>query len=90
MDRQRVWRAHIQGTQPGDQVIVRHYAVLAPDEDLRDDPPTAVMTFAEWQTRHTEFDCLVDGMPVTPRPGVGVRPPQEPQPPGPRTGMAPD
>lgn len=76
MARERVWRAHINGND----VMVRQYAVLAPDEDLVDDPPTERMSISEWSRRHTEFGCLIDGMPVTPRPGVGVRPPRQSQP----------
>lgn len=74
MDRERVWLAHIQGRQPGDQVVVRHYAVLEPDEDLTENPPTQVMTYAQWRERHAEFDCTLDGQPITPRPGVGGAP----------------
>lgn len=68
MARQRKWMAHILR----DEVVVRHYAVLAPGEDLTETPPTVTMSLAEWQTRHTEFDCNVDGSPRTPAPGVGM------------------
>ncbi len=68
MDRERVWLAHIFG----DRVTVRHYAVLEPGEDLVDKPPAATMTRAEWEQRHLEFDCNLDGSPRSPRPGVGT------------------
>lgn len=68
MDRERVWMATIFS----DNVTVRRYAVLAPGEDLTEYPPTATMPLAEWQARHLEYDCTIDGMPLHPRPGVGA------------------
>lgn len=68
MERERVWAAHIIG----DQVVVRHYAVLAAGEQLDDDPPTQAMTLGQWRERHAEFGCDVDGQPLVPAPGVGV------------------
>jgi len=68
MDRERVWMASV-GTE---LVTVRHFAVLEPGEDLTDNPPTERMSMTEWRERHLEFDCGLDGMPLNPRPGVGM------------------
>jgi hypothetical protein len=68
MARERVWRASIRGNT----VILRHYPVLAPGEDLVDTPETITMTVAEWEQRHATYDCHPDGRPITPRPGVGA------------------
>lgn len=69
-ERERVWSAHIHG----DTVIARHYAVLAPGEDLTEDPPTVVMSREEWALRRPEFNCNLDGSPLVSRPGVGNDP----------------
>lgn len=68
MERERVWMAHrVMG-----RVVVRRYLVLAPGEEIDDDPPTEYLTAGEWQQRHLEFDCNLDGTPRTPGPGVGM------------------
>lgn len=68
--RERTWMATIHGGN----ILVRQYPVLTPGEELTDNPPSQTMTLAEWQRRHSEFGCNVDGSPVVPRPGVGMRP----------------
>jgi hypothetical protein len=67
VDRERVWAAHIIG----DQVVVRHYVVLEPGEELDDDPPTETMSLVQWKERCADFGCNADGTPVAARPGVG-------------------
>lgn len=67
-DRERVWMAHLLG----DEVTVRHYAVLSHGEDLTEYPPTEIMSIGEWRKRHLEYDCRADGFPLNPKPGVGL------------------
>lgn len=62
MERERVWAGHVVG----DVVIVRHYLVLEPGEEMDDDPPTQTMPLAEWRQRHAEFGCAADGQPLAP------------------------
>lgn len=69
VDRERCWMGHVLSDT---DVTVRHYAVLQHGEELTENPPTEVMTLAQWKLRHLEYDCDIDGMPLHPRPGVGL------------------
>lgn len=56
-ERQRFWGV----TFVGAVVLVRHYPVLAPGEDLTEDTPTIRLTKDEWLQRHAEWGLDVDG-----------------------------
>lgn len=58
--RQRFWGI----TQVGDIVLVRHYPVIAPGEELTENTPTIRLTRAEWLERHTEWGMNADGTPM--------------------------
>lgn len=58
-DRVRQWGATVF---PGEKVQCRNYAVLAPGEQLTDDPPTVNITWADWLRDHeTVYGLTVDG-----------------------------
>lgn len=48
----------------GDDVVVVHYLVLEPGEDIDDTPPEDHMTRAEWKQRHTDYGLTIDGRPL--------------------------
>lgn len=61
-DRPRQWGAHIES---GVRVSLRQYAVLNPDEDLNDDPPTITVPWADWQRDHEAvYGLTLDGRPA--------------------------
>lgn len=62
-DRPRQWGAAILGPAgaPDTRVVVRHYAILAPGEDLTEYPPTVEMLWPEWVERCAEFGLTAAG-----------------------------
>lgn len=61
----RQWQAMFMG--PGwapTGVELRRYAVLAPDENLSEYPPTVRMDMTEWASSHADYGLDVDGQPL--------------------------
>jgi hypothetical protein len=63
-DRERRWVVHFIGGTGADPVIVRHYAVLTPGEDLTENPPSHELTWDEWVAGHAEYGLTLDGQPT--------------------------
>lgn len=65
-DRPRRWNAYFTGRfgTPDCTVIVRHYAILAPGEDLTEYPKTLELTWDEWLTSHVDYGLTVEGQPI--------------------------
>ncbi|GGM53142.1 hypothetical protein ACFFX1_55050 [Dactylosporangium sucinum] len=61
-DRPRRWYASIIGA--GQNVVVRHSAILQPGEDLTEYPPTLELTWDEWVDTHSNYGLNLDGTPV--------------------------
>lgn len=63
-DRPRTWGAVLLGPAAADtQVIVRHFAILEPDEDLTEYPKTLQMSWQEWTEHHADYGLNLDGTP---------------------------
>lgn len=61
--RDRQWAATIFGV--GQPVIVANNAILAPGEDLTEDPETWELTWGEWESLHeSSYGLTIDGFPV--------------------------
>lgn len=58
-DRPRHWRAHSTGE--GGAVLLRHYAILEPGEDLTEYPKTIELTWQEWLDSHAYYGLNADG-----------------------------
>lgn len=65
-DRPRIWSAHILGAvaTPDATVILRHYAILDPGEQLTEYPKTLALTWDEWVASHADYRLTIDGQPL--------------------------
>ena len=61
-DRPRRWAAHGAGVD--ENVVLRHYAILAPGEELDEFPKTIELTWDEWMTSHADYGLTADGTPL--------------------------
>jgi hypothetical protein len=62
-DRPREWRVVRLFT--GDRVILRHFVIPAPGEDVTDDAPQIEVPWATWLTDHDAvYGLTVDGRPT--------------------------
>lgn len=61
-DRPRQWGAMF--APGGGSVLLRHFAVLEPGEELSEYPKTLLLTAQEWAETHADYGLNADGTPA--------------------------